>query len=241
MTLYAVERGGLLYVATWSPGTNSAGVNDHFIFVSDQLLPDATTVAPWAKAGSIGVAGSKSFLAGESLNNYVGWTNAPFTSQATKSSATSGQMEGTIDLVSAFGSIPPTIYVASAAYATANGGALVAQCPGGNGNSNIEPNEFLPLSIVAIKDENADGKFDRLDPAMDFVVVQMAKNPDGSTGITWNSVPGKNYQVEYCDQLGGAWNALTDPQTALTGQLTLSANDAATPPSRVYRVRLLSP
>src|SRR5208282_6899088 len=40
MVLYGAVRGTTLYVATWSPGTN--GPNDHFIFVSDQLLPSAT-------------------------------------------------------------------------------------------------------------------------------------------------------------------------------------------------------
>ena len=37
MVLYGALRGTILYVATWSPGTN--GPNDHFIFVTDQLLP----------------------------------------------------------------------------------------------------------------------------------------------------------------------------------------------------------
>ena len=36
MVLYAAVRGTTLYVATGSPGTS--GPNDHFIFVSDQLL-----------------------------------------------------------------------------------------------------------------------------------------------------------------------------------------------------------
>ena len=46
MVLYGAVRGTTLYVATWSPGTN--GPNDHFIFVTDQLLPSATAAAPWA-------------------------------------------------------------------------------------------------------------------------------------------------------------------------------------------------
>jgi hypothetical protein len=241
MTVYAVARGTLLYIATWSPGSNGSGANDHFIFVSDQLLPGATALAPWGKAGSIGIAGSKPFLAGESLNNYVGWTNAPITSQAAKSTANSGQMEGVIDLAAAFGSVPSTVYVASAAYGTPNGGALASQCPAGNADGNIDPNEFLSLSIAAIKDENADGRYDRLDPAMDFVVAQVTRNADSSTTLTWNTVPAKNYQVESCDSLGGAWAALTSPMTAATGQLTLSTNDPAGPAARFYRVRLLNP
>jgi hypothetical protein len=46
MVLYGAVRGTTLYVATGSPGTN--GPNDHFVFVSDQLLPAATAAAPWA-------------------------------------------------------------------------------------------------------------------------------------------------------------------------------------------------
>jgi hypothetical protein len=49
MVLYGAVRGTTLYVATWSPGTSST--NDHFIFVTDQLLP-AAAAAPWAKTGN---------------------------------------------------------------------------------------------------------------------------------------------------------------------------------------------
>src|SRR5207237_6898804 len=130
MTIYAAVRGSLLYVATWSPGS-TGGPNDHFIFVSDQLLASASASAPapWAKGGMVAVAGSKPFLAGESIGNYVGWTNAPFTSIASKSGTNGGQMEGVIDLAAAFGSVPQTIYIAAAAYETANAGVLVAQGP----------------------------------------------------------------------------------------------------------------
>src|SRR5436309_15893359 len=69
MTLYAALRGTKLYVATWSPGTS--GSNDHFIFVSDQLLSGATASAPWAKAGKVAVAATKPYLASESLNSYI--------------------------------------------------------------------------------------------------------------------------------------------------------------------------
>ncbi len=208
--------------------------------MSDQLLASASAVAPWAKAGLVAVAANKPFLAAESVSTYCGWFNAPASSKVVKSPTSSGQLEGIVDLAATFGSIPQTIYLAAAAYATADGGALVAQGPAGNGNGNIEPNEFLALPIAAIKDENADGKYDRLDPAIDFVVAQIAKNADGSTTITWNSVPGKSYQVEYCDQLGGTWNALGPPITAAAGQLTLPANDSPNFGTRFYRVNLLN-
>jgi hypothetical protein len=149
-------------------------------------------------------------------------------------------MEGTIDLVEAFGSVPQTIFVAAAAYATADGGALAAQGPVGNNDANIDPSEFMPLSIAAIRDENADGKFDRLDPARDFVIAQITKS-DGGVMITWNSVPGKTYQVESCDQIGGSWVPLGDQLTAGSSEFTLSAGDPSGAATRFYRVRLVNP
>ena len=186
------------------------------------------------------VASNKPFIGGESASSYCAWFNAPASSKVVKWANSSGQMEGTIDLAAAFGSIPQTIYVAAAAYGTANGGALVAQGPAGNGDANIDPGEFMPLSIVALKDENADGKFDRLDPARDFVIVQIARS-GGSTTITWNSVPGKTYQMESCDQLGETWTPLKNQLTASPGQLTLSTNDMSILPARFYRVHLVNP
>jgi hypothetical protein len=239
MTIYAAVRGGKLYLATWSPG-NGGGANDHFIFVTDQLLESASAAAPWGKAGLVASAANKPFIGGESASTYCGWSNAPASSQVVKSATNGGQMEGTIDLAAAFGTIPQTIYVAAAAYRTANGGALAAQGTAGNNDGNINPAEFMPLSIVAIKDENADGKYDRLDPARDFVVVQIARTGD-VTKITWNSVPGKTYQAESCDQIGGAWVLVGGPVTAGPSEITRSTSDSSGLASRFYRVRLVNP
>ena len=239
MTIYAAVRGGILYLATWSPG-NSGGANDHFIFVTDQLLPSAAAAAPWAKAGLVATAATKPFIGGESLSSFCGWFNAPASAKVVKSVSNGGQMEGTIDLLATFGSVPNTIYVAAAAYATANGGALTVEAPIGNGDGNIDPAEFMPLSIAAIRDENGDGKYDRLDPALDFVVAQITRT-NGTTTIKWNSVPGKNYQVETAGQLGGTWGLLGGPMMAGPGQLTLSADDPSGVLSGFFRVRLLNP
>jgi hypothetical protein len=149
-------------------------------------------------------------------------------------------MEGTIDLVAAFGSVPQTIYVAAAAYGTATSGALVAQGPAGNGDENIDPSEFMQLSTVAIKDENADGKYDWLDPALDFVITQITRTT-GTTRVTWKSVPGKTYQAESCDRLGASWQPLNAPITAGSIDLTLSTNDPSSVPSRFYLVGLVNP
>ena len=149
-------------------------------------------------------------------------------------------MEGTIDLAAAFGSIPETIYVAAAAYQTADGGILASQGPGGNADGDIDPSEFMPLSISAIRDDNADGKYDRLDPAIGFVIAQISRE-NGITTIQWNSVPGKTYQLESCDQLGAPWVPLGNPRTAGLGELTLSTQDSGSAPPRFYRVVLVNP
>ena len=133
MVLYAAVRGTTLYVATGSPGTS--GPNDNFIFVSDQLLPSASAPAPWAKSGNVAVATTKPYLASESQNTYISWyvNNAQTNWPCAKSSSTSGAMEGTLDLVQAFGYMPTNLYLCAAAYVTTNGGPLVAQCPAGSG------------------------------------------------------------------------------------------------------------
>jgi hypothetical protein len=222
MTLYAAVRGNLLYVATWFPGSNN-GRNDHFIFITDQLLPTATAAAPWAKSGLVALAGNKPFLAGENMGNYVGWTNAPFSSLASKAGTNAGQMEGVIDLAAGFGSLPQTIYIASAAYETPNAGALVAQDPVGNGDSNVDPNEFLILEIPALLDRNADGKYDCLDPAMDFTSFCVRSGNDFV--LTWNSV--RENRIKCC-------GAIHLPGCGKTHQMAFS------PPAR-SKSRCLTP
>jgi len=66
-----------------------------------------------------------------------------------------------------------------------------------------------------------------------------------SSQLTWTSVPGKTYQVEYCDDLSaGLWQPLPGAQvTAGPGQTNLSFTDntAASCSNRFYRVRVLPP
>jgi hypothetical protein len=240
MVLYGAVRGTTLYVATWSTGTN--GPNDHFIFVSDQLLPGATTAAPWAKAGTIAVAANKPYLASESLNTYVSWfvNNAATNWACAKSSAVSGALEGTLDLVGAFGYLPTNIYLCAAAYQTANGGALVAQCPAGSG-PNIDPNEFFVIPIAALRDSPGNGTLDLLDPARGFRILSAGVTPAGLT-LNWATMPGYSYQVVYANSLLNSWSNLPGSSNfAGPLQLNLSFTDAlpVSVPQRFYRVKLL--
>ena len=238
MVLYGAVRGTTLYLATWSPGTS--GLNDHFLFVTDQLLPAATASAPWDKSGKVAVAAGKPYIASESLNTYISWNNAPASAQAVKAAASSGAMEGTLDLVATFGYLPANIYLAAAAYQTANGGALAAQCPTGSG-PDIDPGEFLVIPTAALLDNNADGKFDRLDPALGFK-LQAPQVGSGGYTINWAAMPGHSYQVVWAGGPGATWSNLPGGlTTAGPLQLFLSCTDAPMPTAtqKLYRVKLL--
>ena len=241
MVLYGAVRGTTLYVATWSPGGTS-GPNDHFIFVSDQLLPGATAAAPWAKAGTVAVAANKPFLAGESLNTYVSWfvNNAATNWPCAKSATNSGALEGTLDLVGAFGYLPTNIYLCAAAYQTADGGALAAQCPAGSG-PNIDPNEFFVIPIAALRDSPGNGTFDLLDPARGFRILSAGASSAGLT-LNWATMPGYRYQVLYADSLLNSWSNLPGASN-LAGPLQLNLSYTDAPPvsatQRFYRVKLL--
>ncbi len=238
MTLYAAVRGDLLYVATWSP--SAANGNDHFILVTDELLPSATTPAPWAKSGTTASPPGKPFLAAESENDFINWFNVD--GVATEHARASGaQMEGTIDLAAAFGGVPEVVYFAAAAYQTDDGGTLSAQAPTAvDANGNIDPEEYFAIPLAALRDENADGVFDRIDPAMGFRITGAAHTADG-VEIDWNVFPGKSYTIEASGDLSeGSWQPLHGFQA---GEMDLEAGvliEHGEHPAarRFFRVRL---
>lgn len=243
MTLYAAVRGDVLYVATYSPGNypGDNNKNDHFVMVTDQLAPMTPAFATWSKVGSNAVAGTKPFLSGESQNGYVGWQNAGSASNACiKGPTNTNTMEGVINLTQAFGSVPSNVFVFAAAYNTQNGGALFLQTPAGNGNGNIESNEFMMLSIPAILDNNGDGLYDRLDPTIDLRVVSV-QPVTGGYAIRWNSVPGKQYQLMSAPSPTGPWTNAGSPITALPGQIHLTQTNITAVSQQFYRVKVAVP
>jgi len=204
------------------------------------LLAGATGAAPWAKAGLIAVTNSKPYIATESQNAYVTWHNAPAGSGVAKASSNTGVLEGSIDLAAAFGAVPTNIYLCAAAYATADGGALVSQSPTGSG-ANIEPGEFLVIPTVALNDVNADGVLDRTDPALDFVLQSISLN-GGSALLNWTSMPGRTYRVMTADSPTGPWTDIVASQTnAGALQLELGYGDGVNGgvTQRFYRIKLL--
>ncbi len=240
MVLYAAVRGTTLYVATESPGTS--GPNDIFIFVSDQLLPSASAAAPWAKAGTVAVNANKPCLAGESQNTYVSWyaNNAATNWPCAKSASTNGALEGTLDLVGAFGYMPTNIYLCAAAYVTTNGGPLVAECPAGTG-PNINTNNFLEIPVAALRDSWGNGTLDLCDPARGFKILSASQSA-GGCALDWAAMPGRGYEVQFVGALGSIWSNLawaSNNPGLLQMQLNYTDAPAVTATQRFYRIQLL--
>lgn len=244
MKLWATVYGETLYVATWSPGNypGDTGKNDHFIVVANQLAPVQPAFPSWLKTGTAAVNTNAPFLGGESINDYVGWQQTTATVHAAKSPTNAGQMEGTINLREAFGAVPATLYVAVAPYATSDGGTLYApsQVPAGNGNANIESNEFLVVPVDVIRDDNLDGTFDSLDPTRGFVVRNIVPDVAGTT-ITWPSIPAHKYRVYSTDDLPGTFLPLSGELTAAQGQFSMSYTNSPPAATRFYRVHHVTP
>ncbi|MEX1045012.1 MAG: hypothetical protein WEC73_02685, partial [Chthoniobacterales bacterium] len=211
MKIHAARRGTKLYVATWFASVENG--NDHFIFVTDQLLASASAVmAPsWNKSGQIATATTKPYLAMESANGYAGWFNAPATS--TINASLSGNIvEGVIDLAEAFGTVPPIVYLAVAAIGTADNGTLGSQAPAAvTANGNIEPDEFLAIPTASIADTAGDNRLDRLDGGRQLRVAA-ARRVGPGLSVDVPTVPGVRYRVEYKARL-------TDPAWTPTGEM----------------------
>ena len=251
MTIYAAVRGTKLYVATWSPGDKNSGYNnDHFILMSDTLLPSATTAAPWGKHGQIAIPGNKPFLAGESATTYAAWQNTTGPKYHFKALLNSGVMEGVIDLVAEFGAMPANVYIAAVAYQTDDAyfygsldtfsGKLVSQTPAGNGNDDIEAGEFLCVPTRSLGDAAQNGNYDVLDAARAFAVTNVSFNANNQTVLRWPVVPGRNYMVQGRDSLGGgSWtNLLGAPWSASQAQWEMEFTDlSGAASSKFYRVK----
>ncbi len=209
MQIFAAVRGTELYVATWTP---AGGDSDHFIFVTDELLPRATRRAPWNKKGFLAMPSGKPYLGAESTtSDFVGWFNAPASAQAFRSGTGGEQIEGVIDLVETFGYLPEFIYIASAAYGTASLNSLTSQGPLGNGDENIYPNEFLVIPVEAIRDNEGIGFYARLDPERGFAVDSARARSDEPFELRWLVVPNAQYHVWRASDLrdDSTWENLT--------------------------------
>lgn len=158
--LYIDWNGTELYLATQS--AQSQG-KDVFIFLTDSLR--GLINAPWAKTGR--VSQWNAFLGNESSNNWSGW----FDVNGFVQNSSGNFLEGTINLISEFGYLPSKIFIVVAHYQTNDGGGLIAQCPAGNGNSDIESSEFYEF------DFNLTGIKNDIEPISNFELFQNYPNP----------------------------------------------------------------
>jgi glycosidase len=151
--LYVDFNGEDLYFATQAAENG----NDRFILVT--TTTSGSSSAMWAKNGL--VAGLQHYIGNEFDNGWSGWFHDAGGSGGFTASQPGGWLEGVLDPVSAFGSIPNQIFVASVPYETPNGGNLISpeQCPGGDGDINVESGEYYLLDLSAF-DTDGDGLAD---------------------------------------------------------------------------------
>jgi hypothetical protein len=188
------------------------------------------------------VSVNKPFLASESLGTYVSWfvNNSATNWPCIKSATNSGVLEGTLDLVAAFGYVPTNLYFCAAAYITTNGGPLVAQCPAGSG-PNIDPNEFFALPVAALRDSWGNGTLDLCDPARGFKILS-ANAQNLQQALSFAVMPGRSYQVQFSGQLGATWSNLpAGSNYAMPPQTIMNFTDSPTAgmPQGFYRVMLM--
>lgn len=151
-TLWAAQSNHYLYVATQDAGEG----RDAFLFLA--TAPEAlTNAAPWGKAGT--AFAYDAFLADENDNNFNhGFAEdgllADIAMVRTATPWCNGAvLEGVIDLNAYYGGhVPASAYLAAALYATGEAGALVAssQCPAGNGDANLDPNELFEIQLDGV-------------------------------------------------------------------------------------------
>jgi hypothetical protein len=227
MKIHAALRGTKLYVATWFAST--ANANDHFIFIGNQRLPSATenAAAAWNKSVKIALPANSPYLAQESENGWNGWSNAGQNARASASSQ-GNILEGVIDLVEVFGTLPETLYIAAAAIQSIDAGTLAAQAPDRVlDNGNIDPDELLIVPVASIRDTGGNGKLDRLDPTRGFRPKSIQPVP-GGLAMEIPTVPGIRYQLQHKATLTDPWANLGDP---IIGQGTENQSIPAIPPS----------
>ncbi len=210
MYIWAAVNGDNLYVATWGVG-ESGGNNDHFIYVTDELGSASDPAPGWNKAGLVFFdTSSDPYLTAEGENDWEGWNN--ITADAENGTG-SGKLEGEINLINAFGSVPEAVYIAAVAYATTNSGGINSQGPySWNGDNNLDITEFLRVPIASIRDDDLDGHFDGGNPVMWTVTGSDTNDANYGLHRTFiNELAGETEQITVIlEPRAGDGNVLTD-------------------------------
>ena len=127
MRIWAAVKGNKLYFATWS---SQGGTSDHFLLLANNFGNPAAH--PWTKAGQANFwFGGWPWLAGE--GDAGASPISPSTTAALPGARAMGSggnvLEGEIDLVERFGSVPKVIYLTALAYGDNDGAGILSQCP----------------------------------------------------------------------------------------------------------------
>ena len=114
----------------------------------------------------------------------------------------------------------------------------------------MDPDELLVVPLEALRDEDADGTYDRLEtpsaanPAGQFRILSIARDGAGAVTLRWVAFPGRAYRVEASTTLAaGSWADVAGPETT-AGAMDLEATavlPAVAPPvdRLFFRVRLV--
>ena len=68
----------------------------------------------------------------------------------------------------------------------------------------IDPSEFFVIPTAALHDDNGDGKFDRLDPALGFTLLGVNVEPDSAGAVDWLCWPRFDSEACFAALLGAS-------------------------------------
>jgi hypothetical protein len=106
----------------------------------------------------------------------------------------------------------------------------------GNNNTDPESMQKRIKNIVAIAPGILGGGLVLVGPAARFAVNQEGiKIKNGLLSLKWDTIPGRTYQVQYCDELGsGSWFSLGTSNKSFGRSLTVT--NQVISPRRFFRV-----
>ncbi len=137
LKLYTAKQGNILYVAT----TPAASTTDVFMFICKSKT--TMVASPWAKAGQVNQW--ELFTANEGTNGYNTWTDQNGSATLARGTV----LEGKFNVLTECGSVD-TLYLAVGEYGTSDTGTLIRQVPLGNGDGNINFNEYFTWALNPI-------------------------------------------------------------------------------------------
>ncbi len=235
-SLYADYDGHYLYVA--APGVSTTSGADHFVAVAKPSTAQTQTAAWWAKAGT--VTTYDNLLGNEDSNNWNGWFNAAGTVVTSGFSQASGSvLEGQIDVTTAWGTAPDSIRVAFAQYGSADGSALQATLPCGNGNGNLEATEWTWVrnrSIVAAPEPRETPR-----PGLARIALDGPHPAHGLLRLRVDAPRGPRLTVDVLDTQGRLVVRVFDGMSRGTHLLAATRRDGGALPAGVYVVRATTP